>query len=422
MPGAGAAAGLGGVYNGRGGSSPAEARVTDLLARMTVAEKAAQMVGVIMKMKSNSPVYGALIVMLVSGAALTAQTTLKDAYEGAFRVGAALNQVQFSEKDGSAAALAAAQFNSISPENVLKWEVVHPKPDVFNFAPSDQFVAFGEKHGMQVIGHTLVWHSQTPAWVFTDEAGQPLTREALLARMKDHIQKVAGRYKGRIQGWDVVNEALEEDGSLRKSKWLSIIGEDYIAKAFQYAHEADPAAKLHYNDYNLAVDAKRAGAIALVRKLKAQGIQVDVVGMQGHLKLDTPSAEKEDQSIRELAATGVKIAITELDVDVLPPAGRGSGADVSRRAEAKVELNPYTQGLPQDVERKLAARYASLFAVFLKNRVVVERVTFWGVSNRDSWLNNWPVRGRTAYPLLFDRERQPTPAFQGVIDLGKAKR
>ena len=268
----------------------------------------------------------------------------------------------------------------------------------------------------------MIWHSQTPKWVFEDEAGKPLTREALLARMKDHIHAVVGRYKGRIEGWDVVNEAVDEDGTHRKSPWLNIIGEDYIAKAFEYAHEADPGAKLIYNDYNLAVDAKRAGAMQMIRKLKAQGIQVDIVGMQGHLKLDWPSAEKEDQAIRELATLGVKIAITELDIDVLPAANQSTSADVNRRDQAQANLNPYVDGLPKDVEQKLAKRYDELFAVFLKNKDVVKRVTFWGVSNRDSWLNNWPIRGRTAYPLVFDRERKPTPSYETVLSLGKARR
>jgi endo-1,4-beta-xylanase len=362
------------------------------------------------------------LAFLISGAPLSAQQSLKAAFAADFRIGAALNQAQFSEKNAAAVALVAAQFNSITPENVLKWEVVHPKPGAFNFQPADQFVAFGEKYKMQVIGHTLVWHSQTPKWVFEDEAGKPLTREALLARMKDHIQTVVGRYKGRISGWDVVNEAIDEDGTLRKSPWLNIIGEDYIAKAFQYAREADPAARLNYNDYNLAVDAKRAGIIALVRKLKAQGIPVDVIGMQGHLKLDWPSAQVEDQAIRELASAGVKIAITELDIDLLPAANKSTGADVSRRDEPQANLNPYAAGLPPDLQQQLAKRYADLFAVFLKNKAVVERVTFWGVSNRDSWLNNWPIRGRTAYPLLFDRDLQPTPAFDAVLALRKTSR
>jgi len=297
----------------------------------------------------------------------------------------------------------------------MKWGPIHPNPGVYRFEDADATVAFGEKHEMKVIGHTLVWHSQTPKWVFESEPGKPKTRDELLALMKEHIFTVVGRYKGRIKGWDVVNEALEEDGSLRQSPWLKIIGPDYIAKAFQWAHEADPAAELHYNDYNLAIDAKRAGAIRLVKELQAQRIKIDVVGMQGHLKLDWPSAEQEDKSIRELAALGVKIAITELDIDVLPQRNNSTSADVNRREQAAADLNPYKDGLPKDLEAALAKRYADLFRVFLKHKDSLHRVTFWGVSNKESWLNNWPIRGRTAYPLLWDRERQPTPSLGAVL-------
>jgi endo-1,4-beta-xylanase len=353
---------------------------------------------------------------------LLAQNGLKDAYEGKFRIGAALNRRIVSGSDPEGAALAAAQFNTITPENDMKWEMIHPQPGVYNFGPADKFVEFGEKHEMLMFGHTLIWHSQTPKWVFQDEDGKPVTRDLLLARMKDHIHTVVVRYKGRIAGWDVVNEALDEDGTMRKSPWYNIIGEDFVARAFQFAQEADPNAKLIYNDYSLANDAKRAGAIRLVKRLKDAGVRIDIVGMQGHLKLDWPSPEKEDQSIREIAAAGVKVAITELDIDVLPQKSDSTSADVGRRESASAGLDPYTAGLPKEVENTLAKRYAELFTVFLKNRDVIERVTFWGLSNRDSWLNGWPIRGRTNHPLLFDRQRQPTAAFAPVLDLGKNAR
>jgi endo-1,4-beta-xylanase len=223
-----------------------------------------------------------------------------------------------------------------------------------------------------------------------------------------------GRYKGRIQSWDVVNEALNEDGTLRQSKWMKIIGEDYIVKAFQYAHEADPQAELNYNDYSLENEAKRSGAIALIKKLQAQGIPVAVVGVQGHDSLDWPSAELEDATITAFAKLGIKVAITELDIDVLPPVVRGS-ADVSLSVKADPKLNPYANGLPDAVQKALAKKYADLFAVYLKHRAVMSRVTFWGVTDGDSWKNNWPVVGRTDYPLLFDRAGQPKPAFDAVI-------
>lgn len=355
-----------------------------------------------------------------------AAQTLKSAYAGHFRVGAALNANQFSGVDAKGAALTKSQFNTISPENVLKWEVVHPQLATFDFSQSDKYVEFGEANGMFVIGHTLVWHSQTPRWVFQDADGKPLTRDALLARMHDHISTVVGRYKGRIKGWDVVNEALNEDGTLRKSQWQTIIGDDFIAKAFQFAHEADPAAELYYNDYNLEYPAKRKGAAELVKKLKAQGITITAVGSQAHDKLFLPSSVAgHDTTIAVLGALGVKVNITELDVDVLPAATQNRTADVSLSVQQQAganAANPYAAGLPDSVQRALTKRYTDLFAVFLKHPGVVDRVTFWGVGDGDSWLNNWPMRGRTSYPLLFDRQDQPKPAFEAVMNLARQAR
>jgi endo-1,4-beta-xylanase len=307
------------------------------------------------------------------------------------------------------------QFNSISPENELKWERIHPQPGHYSFELADRYVEFGEKNHMFIVGHNLVWHNQTPAWVFHDDKGNFVDRDSLLARMHDHIRTVVGRYKGRIQSWDVVNEALDEDGTLRQSPWLKIIGPDYIAKAFQFAHEADPAAILNYNDYALENESKRNGAIKLIRDLQAQGIPVSVVGLQGHDTLTWPTVDAQDATIAAFAATGVKVAITELDVNVLPPATRQQTAEVSLSVQARAELNPYAAGLPDSVQDALTKRYADLFAVFLKHKDTVARVTFWGVTDGDSWLNNWPVRGRTSYPLLFDRSGQPKPAFEAVV-------
>ena len=235
---------------------------------------------------------------------------LKDAFRGAFLVGTALSPRQFEGRDTASVALVAREFNAATPENVLKWERVHPQPDRYDFAPSDAYVAFAQQHGMFVVGHTLVWHSQTPRWVFENAQGQPLTRDELLARMKDHITNVVGRYKGRIKGWDVVNEALNEDGTLRQSPWMRIIGPEYIAMAFRFAHEADPAAELHYNDFSVEGTAKRAGILRLVRSLKEQGIPITAIGMLEHQKLDWPTAGAIDSAIVELAGTGLKLMVT----------------------------------------------------------------------------------------------------------------
>jgi endo-1,4-beta-xylanase len=344
-----------------------------------------------------------------------AAATLKGAFAESFRVGAALNADQFEERDARGAALVKTHFNTITSENVLKWTLVHPRPGKYEFAAPDKYVAFGERNGMFIVGHTLIWHNQTPRWVFQDDVGNPVSRDTLLARMRDHIHTVVGRYRGRINGWDVVNEAVEEDGSLRKTPWLTIIGEDYLVKAYEFAREADPAAELYYNDYSVENAPKRAGVIALIKRLQAQGIRVAAVGLQGHNKLNWPTPAQQDSAITAIAALGVKVMITELDVDVLPSATAGPTADVSLSAGPDARLDPYKAGLPDSVQSALANQYADLFAVYMRHRDVISRVTFWGVTDRDSWLNNWPVRGRTSYPLLFDRTGQPKPAFEAVI-------
>jgi endo-1,4-beta-xylanase len=354
----------------------------------------------------------ALISLAISACAQN-QPTLKDAYEGCFFVGAALAPAQFTGQDTKETQLVEAQFNSTTPENVLKWALIHPRPDTFDFSLADKYVEFGEQNHMFVIGHNLVWHSQTPKWVFEDDKGNPLTRDALLDRMHDHIMKVVGRYKGRIKGWDVVNEALNEDGSLRQSAWMKIIGDDYIEQAFRFAHEADPDAQLYYNDYSLENEAKRKGVLELVRKLKAKGVPITGVGLQDHVSLDWPTTDQIDNTIKEFGKLGVKVMITELDVDVLPNASRS--ADVSLKVASDPKLNPYADGLPESVQQQLARRYADLFRTYARHCGLVTRVTFWGVTDKDSWKNDWPVRGRTNYPLLFDRNAQPKPAFDAVI-------
>jgi endo-1,4-beta-xylanase len=368
-------------------------------------------------MRQHRNLFLALTVCLSSLAAAAqtpAPATLKDTFRDAFFVGAAINADQITGKDTRGRAIILQQFNSISPENVMKWEVIHPRPDAYDFTLADKYVEFGLKNHMFIVGHNLCWHNQTPAWVFKDDKGNPITREALLQRLHDHIQTVVGRYKGKIDSWDVVNEALNENGTLRQSPWMKIIGEDYIIKAFQFAHEADPKAQLNYNDYNLETPAKRKGAIALVKKLQAAGVPIAVVGDQAHLHLDGATAADEEATIVELAAAGVKVAITELDIDVLPSAW-GQTADVSLNIQENSKLNPYAKALPDSAQQALAKRYAELFAVYWKHRDVINRVTLWGVTDGDSWLNDWPVKGRTSYPLFFDRDGKPKPAFEAVL-------
>lgn len=356
----------------------------------------------------------ALLLLSLCAAESPAQTQLKDVFKNDFKIGAALNRRQFFEEDARGAEIVKKHFNSITPENVLKWALVHPQPDKYDFTATDRFVEFGEKHGMFIVGHTLVWHNQTPRWVFQNEKGEPLDRQTLLNRLRDHIFTVVGRYKGRIKGWDVVNEALNQDGTMRQSPWFKIIGEDYLARAFEFAHQADPGAELYYNDYDLELPAKRAGAVKLIKQLKAAGVPISGVGLQNHNLMDWPSAADEDATIAALSALGVRIHITELDVDVLPRTTK-PGADYAVDVKVTPPLNPYVDRLPDAKQLALAQRYAELFRIYLKHRDVIERVTFWGVADGDSWLNNWPMKGRTNYPLLFDRLGEPKPALGAVI-------
>ena len=347
------------------------------------------------------------------------QTTLKETFKNVFMIGASLNRRHIFEEDPRMSALIVSQFNTITPENVLKWGLVHPAPDKYDFAAPDRYVALGEKYHMFIVGHTLVWHQQTPAWVFQDETGNPTDRNTLLKRLREHIMAVVGRYKGRIKGWDVVNEALNQDGTMRQSPWMKIIGEDYLAKAFEFAHEADPNAQLYYNDYDLELAAKREGAVELIKKLKAEGVPLTAIGLQNHNRIDWPTVADEDATIGAFEGLGIKVNITELDVDVLPRTTK-PGADYPVNVVPTPQLNPYTNGMPESAQQALAKRYADLFRVYLRHRKTIDRVTFWCVTDGDSWLNNWPIKARTNHPLLFDRAGQPKPAFDAVIKTANA--
>jgi len=356
---------------------------------------------------------------IVTNSAIAERPRLKDAFKDDFVVGAAIREDQIMGDEPKSMELVAEQFNAISPENCLKWESVHPEPDRYDFEQSDKYVEFGEKHGMFILGHTLVWHNQTPAWVFEDEQGKPLDREALLARMRDHIHTVVGRYKGRITGWDVVNEAVMPDGTMRKTKWLEIIGPDYLAKAFEYAHEADPDAELYYNDYNEWYPEMRATTAELVRDLKAGGARIDGIGMQGHWGFDYPLLDQAEASIVAFADAAGKVMITEVDIATVPDARQYRGIDISDDKELMKKLDPYPDGLPDEMQKRLADRYRDVFTLFHKHRDKIARVTFWGVHDGQTWLSYHPLPGRHAYPLLFDAELQPKPAFDAVIEVAE---
>lgn len=357
-----------------------------------------------------------------AGAEQNSSLSLKKTFADDFQMGAAVSADQIRGEDPMAMELIKAQFNSLTPENSMKWERIQPLEGEFDWTVADALVNLAESNGMTVAGHVLVWHDQTPDWVFEGPDGGPASRELLLARMESHINTVVGRYRGRISSWEVVNEALLEDGSLRPSPWLEIIGEDYLALAFEMAHRADPDATLYYNDYNLFKPAKRAGAVRLVTTLQQNGVPISGVGMQGHHGL-TPPVDLDDFEASVAAFAGLgDVYITELDVSVLPFPAQGQwGADINLNMELQAQFNPYPDGLPEDIERAQAKYYADLFRILLDHRQSVSRVTFWGVNDGHSWKNDWPMEGRSDYPLMFDRQNQPKRAAFEVVKLKSAR-
>jgi len=345
-----------------------------------------------------------------------ATSTLKGAFNEKFLVGTALNYTQYTGNNPKAVDVILRHFNSIVAENCMKSEQIQPTEGQFFFDNADRFVEFGTKNKLHIVGHTLIWHSQLPKWFFVDENGSDVSREVLIERMRSHINTVVGRYKGRVKGWDVVNEAIEDNGSYRQSKFYKIIGEEYIRLAFEFAREADPAAELYYNDYSMALAGKREGTVRMVKKLQEQGVKIDGIGMQGHMSMDFPSYEEFEKSIVAFSALGVKVMITEFDLSVLPFPKANVGADIANTADYQQSLNPYADGLPGDVYKQWHDRYAGFFKLFLKHSDKISRVTMWGLTDSDSWKNDWPIKGRTDYPLLFDRKMEEKPIVKAIIE------
>ncbi|HEX7977339.1 MAG TPA: endo-1,4-beta-xylanase [Gemmatimonadaceae bacterium] len=350
-------------------------------------------------------------------------TSLKDAYRDAFKVGVAIDAATALGTDTATQALVIREFNSITADNFLKAALVNPQPGVYDFRAGDAFVALGERQKMFIVGHTLVWHNQTPPWFFTDSAGRPNDPVHQIERMRSHIQAVAGHYAGRIHAWDVVNEVIGDDGAYRPTTWVRGVGngDTLVSLAFKYAAQYAPNTELYYNDFNAWRPAKRDGIVRLVRMLKKQGIRIDGVGMQGHWGLNYPETRYIEAAIDSFAAAGVKVMITELDVDVLPLTKEGQIIGQSfmepqwQNEEFKKFLDPFATGLPEVVQRQLTARYAELFRIFWRKRDKLDRVTFWGAHDGLSWKNGYPIPGRTNYPLLFDRALHPKPAYDAVL-------
>ena len=335
--------------------------------------------------------------------------SLQKKFADDFAIGTALNTEQILEKDSAAAALIPWQFNMATPENIMKAAIIHPQWDSYDFDVADKLIEYGKKHNIKINGHTLIWHSQLPAFAYKIQSA-----DSFRVFFTNHINTVAGRYSGKVFSWDVVNEALNEDGTMRKSIFLNKLGDDFVTDAFRLAAAASPNTELYYNDYNNEQPTKRAGCIALIKKIQAAGVRIDGVGIQGHWKIGKIPFNDIEESIVQYAALGLTVMITELDIEVLPR--NVEGADVSRQMKNTPDMNPYVNGLPDSIQQQLANDYQALFRLFLKHRDKISRVTFWGVNDGQSWLNNWPVRGRTNYPLLFDRNFKPKPAFYKVIE------
>ncbi|MEO7049310.1 MAG: endo-1,4-beta-xylanase [Ferruginibacter sp.] len=363
-------------------------------------------------------------------AAVPSNKILKDVYKDAFLIGTAVTPAITSGADKSSQDIVLKQFNSITVENVMKAALINPQPGVYNFKPADDYVEFGKKNNMFIVAHTLVWHNQVPAWFFTNAEGKPNTKEEQIERLRSHIKAVAGRYAGKVNAWDVVNEVIDNDGSYRKTSWVNAIGNgDTLVKyAFKFAQEFSPNTELYYNDFNAWRPEKRDGIVRLVKMLQKEGIRIDGVGMQGHWGLNYPKNEYIEEAIDAFAACGVKVMITELDVDVLPLTkegqiiGQGMSDKQFQLEEFKTYLDPYRNGLPESIQNLLTKRYEELFKIFYSRKDKISRVTLWGVQDGMSWKNDYPIPNRIDYPLLWDRNRQPKPALEAVLNVpGKNK-
>jgi len=310
-------------------------------------------------------------------------------------------------KNPGEVSLILGQFNSLTPENAMKMGPIHPEENRYNWKDADSIVAFAQVHGLKVRGHNLCWHEQTPKWLFRDSVGNLVTKDVLLKRLKDHITAVVNRYKGKIYAWDVVNEAIDDDSTkfLRNSLWYQICGDDFITKAFEYAHEADPNAVLFYNDYNTERPEKRERVYRLLKQLVDAGVPINAVGIQAHWSVYEPEQKELVATIKRLASLGLKVQVTELDISIYP-------WEKNRRALRPGEKDDYTP----DLEKKQTEKYAEVFKIFRQYREVITGVTFWNISDRNTWLDNYPVQGRKNYPLLFDQKLQPKKAWREVVD------
>ena len=376
-----------------------------------------------------------LFALQVSALSLHAQT-LKDAYRDYWYTGVSVNQWEVAaetnatNKHDVTGFISADQtanwqvveknFNSVVAENCMKMEVLHPAEGVYDFTLADQFVEKALASGLRVHGHVLIWHSQCPDWFHKDAEGNLVSREVLKKRMREHIHTILGHYKGRVSSWDVVNEAFEDDGSLRKSLFYQILGEDYIPLAFQYAHEADPNVELYYNDFSMNKPAKVEGVCKFFRPLIEKGLPIDAIGMQGHMIFeDGPQKiiSQYDHSIKAIASLGVKTFFSEVDLSILPNPYGFAGANISDRFAYRLEMDPYKDGVPAEKQKEIDLFWVDWFKMLISNKEHINRVTFWCVNDANSWKNDFPIRGRKDYATLVDRNNTMKPVVQDIIEL-----
>ncbi|WP_111642553.1 endo-1,4-beta-xylanase [Marinimicrobium alkaliphilum] len=345
-------------------------------------------------------------------------TGLKDVYKDDFLIGTAISNSTLEHGNARLETVIKQDFNSIVAENCMKSALIQPRQGEWDWTLADRFIDFGVENNMTIVGHALVWHSQAPEDFFVYEDGRQISRNELIRRMDTHIETLMERYKGKVAIWDVVNESIDEDQGWRQSLWYQVMGSSYFQeRAFNLAHELDPNAHLIYNDYNMHNPGKRKFLVDVIRDYKRRGIPIHGVGMQSHVGLDWPDMAEYEASIEAFAAEGMRLHMTELEVDVLPVAWEHSGAEISTDFAYADELDPYADGLPQAIEDQLTRRYEELFTLYVKHRDKIDRVTTWGTYDGESWKNNFPVRGRTNYPLLFDRNMEPKDAYFAVKNL-----
>ena len=329
--------------------------------------------------------------------------TIKDVYKGHFLIGMAGDLPgRYSDEELE---LVKEHFNIVTPENCMKPGPIHPSEDTWRFERPDALAKWCADNGIAIHGHTLVWHAQTNNWFFRDG-----DKAAVTQRMKDHISTLVGRYKGKIQSWDVVNEAINNGGSaqtartenLRNSSWLQAMGPEFLTLAFKFAHEADPDAKLYYNDYGIEAGPKHASSMVLLKRLIKDGAPIHGVGIQGHWSTANIPYAALDKAISDYASLGLEVSITELDVTIRGASGGQFGPGFPGRRFGGAP--PTSQDL-----KAQADAYARLFSILIKHKDVIQRVTFWGLSDRRTWRFG-------QHPLIFDSNNQRKPAYAAIVD------